>query len=546
MFKQFVNQASAAELAEKHYSDLSPSAVARAIRIDPSRPNPDGDMTKPMGDYARQLLAWERKRPFLLKETSDPRDHNLSNSAEGLLQKYSELRKYLPTEYQNINKFPTYQDFVEFMVHNAEEYAKKQRLDKATKESSVFYEDDEWIVRIPKTYFASHYFGDTPDENGGYNTRWCTTYSSTHYNHYAPHGVLLMILHKEHPARSCQLYIARDQNSDHPFEIKRYGDGGTDAGSIPPPIREKVLEKFGFDTVAKLGLKKERWEEDADTPSENRVVWQNECRAEIVSEGGDSFVCAWVGVEVKEFVYEDEELVDIDYVEGVSAELHISAFDYRRSSPESLAKLGPVNPLADLGLVVIVDGSGFDSGDAPMNAWLVQNYGNAEHEYGGESAYEIESEVQRYLSVMLSRRDGKKLDSWEASQKYREQLSRAQVPFVLYLCKEDLRDTDDLFDIDSAFLGRNRGSEALEDPTDFTYDGVTYPYVIVRVNDAFGTLEDALQNRKFADFMAGEYTSSPDQEKRDGQLKFEGIDAARRLFAARKDKILAAAKARRA
>ena len=55
----------------------------------------------------------------------------------------------------------------------------------------VVYEDNTWIIMIPKTKEASCHYG-------GGQSRWCTaSKSSNYYDHYAKQGPLYMVLHNE-------------------------------------------------------------------------------------------------------------------------------------------------------------------------------------------------------------------------------------------------------------------------------------------------------------------------------------------------------------
>lgn len=71
------------------------------------------------------------------------------------------------------------------------------------------YEDDEWIILIPKTHEASCYWAQ--------GAHWCTAYRDDDewFNKYSSEGPLFMNIHKENPQLSTQFHIESDQYMDY-------------------------------------------------------------------------------------------------------------------------------------------------------------------------------------------------------------------------------------------------------------------------------------------------------------------------------------------
>ena len=71
------------------------------------------------------------------------------------------------------------------------------------------YEDEEWIILIPKTHEASCYWAK--------GAHWCTAYrdSDEYFNEYSSQGPLFMNIHKENPQLSTQFHIESQQYMDY-------------------------------------------------------------------------------------------------------------------------------------------------------------------------------------------------------------------------------------------------------------------------------------------------------------------------------------------
>ena len=71
------------------------------------------------------------------------------------------------------------------------------------------YEDDEWIILIPKSHEASCYWAK--------GAHWCTAYrdSDDYFNEYSSQGPLFMNIHKENPQLSTQFHLESEQYMDY-------------------------------------------------------------------------------------------------------------------------------------------------------------------------------------------------------------------------------------------------------------------------------------------------------------------------------------------
>jgi hypothetical protein len=159
------------------------------------------------------------------------------------LQKYDYLKKTKKFEGQkDIGKIKSIVDLYDEVKGynvNKEELTttKAERLrDDVTK----VYEDDTWLIMIPKSKEASCHYG-------GGQTRWCTaSKSSNYFDHYSKQGPLYMMMHKEDgnksPSESRSHQFHFESNSFYNAE-----DRSTDLGQFftkYPELKPFFKDKF--------------------------------------------------------------------------------------------------------------------------------------------------------------------------------------------------------------------------------------------------------------------------------------------------------------
>ena len=116
----------------------------------------------------------------------------------------------------------------------------KTKAERLRDDVDKVYEDDKWLILVPKSKEASCHYG-------GGQTRWCTaSKSSNYYDHYAKQGPLYMMMYKEDAGK------APAENRSHQFHFESNSfynaeDRSIDLGSFfatYPELKPFFKEKF--------------------------------------------------------------------------------------------------------------------------------------------------------------------------------------------------------------------------------------------------------------------------------------------------------------
>ena len=116
----------------------------------------------------------------------------------------------------------------------------KTKAERLRDDVEKVYEDDKWLILIPKTKEASCHYG-------GGGTRWCTaSKTSNYYDHYSKQGPLYMMMYKEDAGKSPA------ENRSHQFHFESNSfynaqDRSIDLGSFfatYPELKPFFKEKF--------------------------------------------------------------------------------------------------------------------------------------------------------------------------------------------------------------------------------------------------------------------------------------------------------------
>ena len=116
----------------------------------------------------------------------------------------------------------------------------KTKAERLRDDVDKVYEDDKWLILVPKSKEASCHYG-------GGQTRWCTaSKSSNYYDHYAKQGPLYMMMYKEDAGKS----PAENRSPQIHFESNSFynaQDRSIDLGSFfatYPELKPFFKEKF--------------------------------------------------------------------------------------------------------------------------------------------------------------------------------------------------------------------------------------------------------------------------------------------------------------
>ena len=195
-------------LVNKYYPDLSIEEAENLVQLDPTFEN---DTT---GLYFKWILSLANKG----KITNENKDKvatlltdfhtNKSNLVNKDIMQYKTL-----DELENmLDDDASYRE----LSHRQQvrQRQKARRNSDMEKEADKVYEDDKWIVWIPRTYAASCKLGQ--------GTEWCTasTENDFEYNKYVKKGPLYIIINKKNPQEKYQFHFQTKQfmNRDD-FEI---------------------------------------------------------------------------------------------------------------------------------------------------------------------------------------------------------------------------------------------------------------------------------------------------------------------------------------
>ncbi|MDD5651693.1 MAG: hypothetical protein PHF86_14960 [Candidatus Nanoarchaeia archaeon] len=165
------------------------------------------DPTSKGQEKVGKYVDWIIKNKLFDKKPEEMKD---------LLSKYEKFKSKLEINQRDINKLK-YEDVVGAIDTLIQKGAlvsqtdkEKERKKQAEKEAEMAYQDDDVIVIIPKTMFASQYFGAGSD--------WCTARQddkSCMFDSYDRDGTLYIVKDK-HDNKKYQLYV-EDENKKYEY-----------------------------------------------------------------------------------------------------------------------------------------------------------------------------------------------------------------------------------------------------------------------------------------------------------------------------------------
>ena len=191
------------------------------------------------GKYLSWLSAWRRRWwvDHGLRTCCDM--FELDRVASGL-RCFHDLRRHLPTELRDINRFETTSELLRVEAHlteTAERNLRKAERDRAYAESEILFEDGRWkLVSLLSRWAAAWW---------GMGTRWCTSARfNNQYDIYAAQGPLLVLIT---PSDRYQLAVATG-------EFRNSADARADTavalGTAPQALR-RILADLGGPSLAR-------------------------------------------------------------------------------------------------------------------------------------------------------------------------------------------------------------------------------------------------------------------------------------------------------
>jgi len=273
-FKQFITEASAFEIWEKYYlprilqafkssgiheyeimdddrvQNYMDNILSAILRTDPTYTSGVSESgSSAPGKFFRVMCEWFLKyagTEGFEKAMALYPNTGLSN----LLYQYDTYNKWLPAQYRSVTAFKTFGSFFAWATSDMEPIIRKAKEAKAYKEANVLIDDSTHLVLIPRTHFASRYFGtefakDTAVTDAG----WCTTWPDPNYfNQYTAAGIIIMIMDRKARHHSSQLFILinpelkREGHIDHFY--MDWSNEVTDPGDMPMDVYKLLSEKY--------------------------------------------------------------------------------------------------------------------------------------------------------------------------------------------------------------------------------------------------------------------------------------------------------------
>lgn len=243
-YNNFLNEATASEIREKYYSFISEEDFNKIIDSDPTT-NLEKNQ---MGKYSKWLLNLFKKNQLKLEDLY---------KVEEYLETFDKYKNKF--EIKDINKFktlPQLYDVVKDYIDSDEATSKKDEIRRIKKDAEKVYEDNEWLVVIPKTKEAACFYGK--------NTQWCTAADNNNqFDYYNRDGKIYININKI-TNKKFQFHFESKQfmdENDSPIttadlEIdegdglyKFYSNQGLD---LPTPTLESAIKNYDYDLFYEL------------------------------------------------------------------------------------------------------------------------------------------------------------------------------------------------------------------------------------------------------------------------------------------------------
>jgi hypothetical protein len=185
----FLNEAKIEDIYSKYYSDIEDDIFNKIVNADPTSViKPSGEIGR-MGAYSKWLLQLYKTNNLLIEDLYKATDY---------LSKYHDLKRTnkLSGKEADINSYKSLPDLLDIImniggsgkVDTDESYLLTDRYYINSGEAELFYEDNKYLIVIPKTLEASQFYA--------YNTEWCTYYPDK-FKSYTDNGFLYIIIDKD-------------------------------------------------------------------------------------------------------------------------------------------------------------------------------------------------------------------------------------------------------------------------------------------------------------------------------------------------------------
>lgn len=217
----------------KNGKNITVEEVEEVLTLDPTYNFEKPDI---LGNYSKWLI-----NKYLEDKTILSKSEEILNS----LSLFNNFRKDM--EIKDIMKFKKVEDLISAVSSfegKSPRLSKRQVAKKDKEEGAVkLYEDDEWLLVIPKTLEASQKYGA--------GTRWCTVNERDFY-YYTSTGDLYILINKEEDSYKYQLHKDGKNFMDSSDNIISLGELSRLDSELPFKLKDiisSVLNIKGFDST---------------------------------------------------------------------------------------------------------------------------------------------------------------------------------------------------------------------------------------------------------------------------------------------------------
>lgn len=183
---EFLTEAVLDDIYTKYYSDVPQGIFWKIVNADPTY---DQQRPTKMGKYTKWLLSLYNKGTLKTEDLYKATDYlryfvkYFNKVGERDIHKYGSLQQL----YGAIRQFKDAEEKGNYVATS-----KSDEIRKIKEGAEKFYEDDKWLVIIPKTREASCYYGK--------GTQWCTAAdkSENMFDYYNNNGTLYINIDKEY------------------------------------------------------------------------------------------------------------------------------------------------------------------------------------------------------------------------------------------------------------------------------------------------------------------------------------------------------------
>lgn len=178
------------DIKNKYYADIEDNIFNDIIKADPTYNTKKQDK---MGKYTKWLLQLYRNNKIKFEDLYKATEYlNIFNKV------YKEL------EYTDINKYTSLPQLFKAIQPYYNYKSNSEKINEIKQGADKVYEDDTWLIIIPRTKEASIYYGK--------GTQWCTaaSKSNNYFDSYSKDGPLYININKQ-TGRKYQFHFESDQ-----------------------------------------------------------------------------------------------------------------------------------------------------------------------------------------------------------------------------------------------------------------------------------------------------------------------------------------------